>query len=723
MRPARTSRPWIRAAVIAALAAWLCLPFISATPAGATTRSGGVGTPAGVVSAAPAAGIHPAATAGVQASAAASLTAPAGDYLTPDVLAEAYGLQGTIYSIGSIGGTIQTGTENSNDQGEEMTVAVVEAGLPFDGDTLAAGNAQVESDLDSYRSAYGLPPCTTGDGCLSVINGDGTPANYYGWGPDYAMDLDAISAICTECHIVLVESPTDLISDYAASVKIAATTAGVDVVDMNFTTPEFQTDASGNSEQYYDTSDMANPGVAMIAPSGGGGYGPLNYPAASPDVISVGGTVVNDTTSSGTWATTSAWSGTTSGCSAYELAPSWQTDAATLCPGDGNGATRVDNDLAAAAAISANSGAVTTAAFPFAYNGTWNYGGGTGLSADIIAGIYALAGPPEAATNPASYLYANATASGYDLTDVTTGTITGCPTSDALCTASAGWDAVTGWGSPNTTLTLTPTGSVTGHITGRIGDCVDNWNGAESNGNKIAWDTCGADDQTWTVNDNGSITMFSGQYCLAIHDGGSSTGDIVVLHTCNGAAYEQWRFTGDYGLLNPNSGDCLDDPESVATNGTLANGDQLALEVCNDINFTQDYSQPYSVPTVTGEIHSKDVTSQCVDNYHSELKAGNTIDIYTCDGGTDSQEWTVAANGSIQLDGGKYCLDGNIAENAELNTCDYDADDTQLWIVLSDGSLYSPAYQWCLEETGTTNLDPLELNPCGFVSSQEWTLP
>jgi hypothetical protein len=722
MRPAlRTSRPWIRTAIVGALAAWLCLPFLSSTPAGAVTRSAatsasstaasGVGTPGGFVGDAPAAAIGRPATAGAVANATASLTAPSGNFLTPGVLAEAYGLQGTLL-------TMSNAEVLANDQGEEMTVAVVEAGLPIGGDTLAAGNAQVESDLDSYRSAYGLPPCTTGDGCLSVLNGDGAPANYYGWGPYYAMDLDAISAICAECHIVLVESPTDLISDYAASVKIAATTAGVDVVDMDFMTPEFQTDASGNSEQYYDANDISNPGVAMVAPSGDSGYGPLNYPAASPDVISVGGTVVNDTTSSSTWATTSVWSGTTSGCSAYELAPSWQADAATLCPGDGSGATRVDNDLAAAAAISENGGTITTAAFPFAYDGAWNYGGGTGLSADIIAGMYALAGPVEAATNPASYLYTNATASAYDLTGVTTGSTSNCPPSDALCTASAGWDAVTGWGTPDTTLTLTPTGSTTGHIMDeKSGTCVDNYENGETNGNKIDWNTCGADNQTWTVNDNGTITMFSGQYCLAIHDGGSSTGDLVVLHTCNGAAYEQWRFTGSYELLNTNSGKCLEDPAS-----SPANGDQYELEPCSD--SLEYYSQPYSVPTATGEIHSEDDTGQCVDNYHSDLEVENTIDIYTCDGGTDSQEWTVAANGSIQIDSGKYCIDWDgESGNAELNTCDYNSDITQMWIFLSDGSLLDPGYMVCLDESGTTNLDPLAAGVCDYKSTQEWILP
>ena len=90
--------------------------------------------------------------------------------------------------------------------------------------------------------------------------------------------------------------------------------------------------------------------------------------------------------------TEAAWSGSTSGCSAYEPKPSWQTD--TGCTG------RTLNDLAAVADPNT----------PIAYydtptEGGWGEGSGTVVSAAIVAASYALAGTPAAGADPASYPY------------------------------------------------------------------------------------------------------------------------------------------------------------------------------------------------------------------------------------------------------------------------------------------------------------------------------
>ena len=55
----------------------------------------------------------------------------------------------------------------------------------------------------------------------------------------------------------------------------------------------------------------------------------------------------------------------------------------------------------------------------------WLEVGGTSASSPIIASIYALAGTPAAATNPASYLYAH-TANLFDVTSGANGSC--CPT-------------------------------------------------------------------------------------------------------------------------------------------------------------------------------------------------------------------------------------------------------------------------------------------------------
>jgi hypothetical protein len=70
--------------------------------------------------------------------------------------------------------------------------------------------------------------------------------------------------------------------------------------------------------------------------------------------------------------------------------------------------------------------------------------GGTSASAPIIASVYALAGTPGAADNPASYPYAHPG----NLFDVTTGSNGSCSPAQ-LCHAGAGWDGPTGLGTPN----------------------------------------------------------------------------------------------------------------------------------------------------------------------------------------------------------------------------------------------------------------------------------
>ena len=67
-------------------------------------------------------------------------------------------------------------------------------------------------------------------------------------------------------------------------------------------------------------------------------------------------------------------------------------------------------------------------------------------AAPVVAGVYAIAGPPAPGSYPASYPYANAGG----LNDITTGsTSTSTCTPSYLCTAGTGYDAPTGLGTPD----------------------------------------------------------------------------------------------------------------------------------------------------------------------------------------------------------------------------------------------------------------------------------
>ena len=194
--------------------------------------------------------------------------------------------------------------------GSGQTVAIVDA---FDDPT-------AESDLAQYRSFYGLPPCTTANGCFRKVNQTGgtlpMPAPSPDWALEISLDLDMVSAICPNCHILLVEANTNLDTDLYTAEDTAAR-LGANEISNSWGGGEY-------SGQTSDDAHFNHPGVAITASSGDNGYG-VSYPAASRYLTAVGGTSLTRNSSSRGW-TESAWSGAGSGCSAYDAKQSWQKD-------------------------------------------------------------------------------------------------------------------------------------------------------------------------------------------------------------------------------------------------------------------------------------------------------------------------------------------------------------------------------------------------------------
>ena len=323
------------------------------------------------------------------------------------------------------------------------------AGLSAAGRTVAIVDAyddpNAASDLAAYRSAYGLPPC--GSGCFTKVDQAGAasplPAGDYGWAEEVSLDLDAVSAACPTCHILLVEASSGSTADLNAAEDTAARVPGVVSISNSFGGAEDSTILAADAH-------FNHPGIAVTAASGDAGYG-VNWPASSQYVTGVGGTTLTSSSSPRGWAET-AWSGSGSGCSAFEPKPSWQTD-----PGC---AKRTVADVAADADPSTGLGVYDT------YNGCliggslcdlliqlglapgldgWAQVGGTSLSSPLVASVYALAGNT-ASVIAGSYPYGHATA----LNDVTGGSNGTCSPA-YLCTAGTGYDGPTGLGTPNGT--------------------------------------------------------------------------------------------------------------------------------------------------------------------------------------------------------------------------------------------------------------------------------
>jgi hypothetical protein len=310
--------------------------------------------------------------------------------------------------------------------GVGRTIAIVDAyDLP-----------NAEAVLGTYRTEMGLPACTTANGCFQKVNQNGDPsplpAQDAGWNIETALDLDMVSAACPNCSIYLVEATSNATNNLASAAAQGA--AFAEAVSNSYGSNESPTEAS-NLDPFYSV-----PGVVYTASSGDSGFsdGP-HYPAASPDVVTVGGTTLNHPTSS-TW-TESAWAGTGGGCSAYELKPAWQPE--------GDCTMRTEVDVAAVADPSTG----VAAYGPFGAGGAnqWAVLGGTSASAPIVAGAYEVAGgvPVQKA---ARLLYDRGGAHLNDVTDGQTKSTcgdVGDPTPTYLCKAQAGYDGPTGMGTPN----------------------------------------------------------------------------------------------------------------------------------------------------------------------------------------------------------------------------------------------------------------------------------
>jgi subtilase family serine protease len=283
-----------------------------------------------------------------------------------------------------------------------QTVAIVDA---FD-------NPMAELDLATYRATFGLPPCTTANGCFSKVNQNGETSNYpaanTAWGKEIALDVEMVSAVCPNCKIVLVEADSASVDDLAASVD-RAVALGAHVVSNSYAAPEWAGEVK--EEVHFN-----HPGVAITVASGDSGVG-ATYPASSAYVTAVGGTVL--TGSNGAYVENSGWKNAGRGCSQYIAKPAWQHR--WYC------ANRASVDVAALA-DPASGVAVYDSFVDSGQVGGWIVAGGTSVGAPVVAGAYALANDL-GAINGAGRLYAR----WRQLHDV----------------PPAGWDYNTGLGSPS----------------------------------------------------------------------------------------------------------------------------------------------------------------------------------------------------------------------------------------------------------------------------------
>jgi beta-glucosidase len=115
----------------------------------------------------------------------------------------------------------------------------------------------------------------------------------------------------------------------------------------------------------------------------------------------------------------------------------------------------------------------------------------------------------------------------------------------------------------------------------------------------------------------------------------------------------------------------------------------------------------------------------CLDVTGDSNTDGTKVEIYTCNG-TDGQQWTELADGTVRADG--KCLDvtsGGTANGTlvDLYTCN--GTGAQVWQPQSDGALLNPQSGKCLDDTGssTTPGTQVQIWSCTGAANQSWVPP
>ena len=191
--------------------------------------------------------------------------------------------------------------------GAGRTIAIVDA----------YNDPTAEADLGVFSTQYGLPACTTANGCFSKVNqtgGTNYPQTNANWALEISLDVQWAHAIAPGARILLVEASSNSFANLLTAEDYAKTHA------------QYVTNSWGGSEfsgeSVYD-SHFVQSGVSFFVSAGDAGL-PAEYPSASPNVISVGGTTLNFGPS-GNLTSETGWSSGGGGCSAYETATSAQS--------------------------------------------------------------------------------------------------------------------------------------------------------------------------------------------------------------------------------------------------------------------------------------------------------------------------------------------------------------------------------------------------------------
>jgi kumamolisin len=254
----------------------------------------------------------------------------------------------------------------ANPTGGSRAIALVD---PFDDPTAV-------SDLATFSAQFGLPAAN-----LTVIYANGTEPGIDPTGGseiEEALDTQWAHAMAPEAQLFLVEAPNNSLINLFNAVILASNLvarAGGGEVSMSWGAGEF------TEETEFD-SIFTTPGVVYFA-SAGDSAG-VEYPSASPNVVSAGGTTNSRNPNTGNLILENAWQDAGGGASQVEPRPPFQRGLGFLV-GDARGTPDISFDS------NPETGVWIFDSNPVDGTG-WYVVGGTSVAAPSLAGIVNAAG-------------------------------------------------------------------------------------------------------------------------------------------------------------------------------------------------------------------------------------------------------------------------------------------------------------------------------------------
>lgn len=378
--------------------------------------------------------------------AASGSSSPTG--ITPAQMRKFYGVDKVVFAGGIVG------------DGRGQTIAVVN---PYD---VSSAFTDLQH-FDSYWTSHGFnlpdPPSftfynqlgqelTRSGGSANPPQAD-TPGD--GWGWEEALDVQWAHVIAPAANIILVETNDNTFPNLFTGVASASTLpSSVNVVCVTMSWGVTETDASSVQPESVNDNVFTTTGVSYFGATGDAGEAGTNYPAASPNVIAVGGTSIT-LGAGGSYGGETAWSSTGGQVSPYEAKPSYQNNVLA-------GSMRGTPDVSMAADPN-NGGVGIYDSNDFTSPSSWAQFGGTSLATPMWAALVAMAdqGRAQAGLAPLSgrsqvlpMLYSLPSTDFHDVTMGSNGSVNGMVNS-----AGTGYDTVTGLGTPFADRVVTDLGS------------------------------------------------------------------------------------------------------------------------------------------------------------------------------------------------------------------------------------------------------------------------